>query len=651
MAEKNRLIRLSDSNSTYVCPVTKSDGVFMSDGNTTLETKMNEVTSQLEQTAKQIDLDVTNARIDAFTKLEQGSTTGDVELIDGRIGANGKTYSNIGGNIRDIGNGKGIINKAINTLHLNDKIIEKEKMVSYNDIVDLFRKDIYKEGYKITPTTGAFVENSAWKVVSVEIRKNMEIKVPIGVGKNDMGCVVGENFEFLAPITHSVVSVENFDSSYAICKCNFSGLVDTYKAKYLLINYHPSFEQYYYARATYEKFIVDDTMIENISEDKIIKSKKNKNNRYLYNDNLVKTQANTNYLGVYNFEFELGKGYKPKSMDGFIRYNTHSDSTLDKAKYIYEIEFKDSECILDVGSYCFTTQWLDAQILATINRSAKTVTLKKWNGNTTINTVKTENIPFDLKLNTPYKIIIEKDTFAKLTFTIIDINSPKNKFSFSYENSTTGLYCWGVPIVRANTGLFYLKRIAYISNQSREVEIAIIGDSFTEGNAYNVDVNKRYASLIKKELGEEKVYINGMGGADIRHFIDIFNLDLTMVNAKYYYIAFGVNDSTRLTTEQFITNLQTVINWVESKGSIPILMTIPSKNNNQNIDFISVVNPQIRNMGKLYVDIAKALSSNGNGLDRDSTMLATTDTTHPNELGHEVIFERFKIDIPEIFNN
>ena len=48
MAEKNRLIRLSDSNSTYVCPITKSDGVFMQDGNTTLTTKMNEVTSQLE---------------------------------------------------------------------------------------------------------------------------------------------------------------------------------------------------------------------------------------------------------------------------------------------------------------------------------------------------------------------------------------------------------------------------------------------------------------------------------------------------------------------------------------------------------------------------------------------------------------------------
>ena len=43
---------------------------------------------------------VLSARMDEFTKLEEGSTTGDAELIDGRIGSDGKTYDNIGGAIR-----------------------------------------------------------------------------------------------------------------------------------------------------------------------------------------------------------------------------------------------------------------------------------------------------------------------------------------------------------------------------------------------------------------------------------------------------------------------------------------------------------------------------------------------------------------------
>lgn len=43
---------------------------------------------------------ILSARMDEFTKLEEGSTTGDAELIDGRIGSDGKTYDNIGGAIR-----------------------------------------------------------------------------------------------------------------------------------------------------------------------------------------------------------------------------------------------------------------------------------------------------------------------------------------------------------------------------------------------------------------------------------------------------------------------------------------------------------------------------------------------------------------------
>ena len=47
------------------------------------------------------DFEVEKARIDSFTKLPSGSTTGDAELIDARIGANGYTYSNIGEAIRN----------------------------------------------------------------------------------------------------------------------------------------------------------------------------------------------------------------------------------------------------------------------------------------------------------------------------------------------------------------------------------------------------------------------------------------------------------------------------------------------------------------------------------------------------------------------
>ena len=42
------------------------------------------------------ELEVERARINNFTTLKDGSTTGDAELLDGRIGADGITYENIG---------------------------------------------------------------------------------------------------------------------------------------------------------------------------------------------------------------------------------------------------------------------------------------------------------------------------------------------------------------------------------------------------------------------------------------------------------------------------------------------------------------------------------------------------------------------------
>lgn len=59
-----------------------------------------EVNDQLKQTAKQDDLVVLRNRVDGLSKLEEGSTTGDAELIDGRIGGDGITYETLGQSIR-----------------------------------------------------------------------------------------------------------------------------------------------------------------------------------------------------------------------------------------------------------------------------------------------------------------------------------------------------------------------------------------------------------------------------------------------------------------------------------------------------------------------------------------------------------------------
>ena len=64
-------------------------------------TRLDNFDSQLEAKASKIELAKESARIDAFTSLPVNSTTGDAELIDGRVCNNALTFKNIGSAIRN----------------------------------------------------------------------------------------------------------------------------------------------------------------------------------------------------------------------------------------------------------------------------------------------------------------------------------------------------------------------------------------------------------------------------------------------------------------------------------------------------------------------------------------------------------------------
>lgn len=73
--------------------------------NTNAQTNINQ-SSQLLEKAEGLgylkeEYDVLEARINQFTSLKEGATTGDAELIDGRIGYDGKVHDNIGVAIRE----------------------------------------------------------------------------------------------------------------------------------------------------------------------------------------------------------------------------------------------------------------------------------------------------------------------------------------------------------------------------------------------------------------------------------------------------------------------------------------------------------------------------------------------------------------------
>lgn len=61
-------------------------------GKASLRAKIDELDSQLAETAKKTEVNLVNARVDNIIALPDGSTTNDARLEDIKVGANGKTY-------------------------------------------------------------------------------------------------------------------------------------------------------------------------------------------------------------------------------------------------------------------------------------------------------------------------------------------------------------------------------------------------------------------------------------------------------------------------------------------------------------------------------------------------------------------------------
>lgn len=110
---------------------------------------LKKLSSQLDnierEKADEIDLVELQSRVDLLSSLESGSTTGDAELVDGRVGARGEKYSNIGNAIRS----------QISNL-LSDGIC-------VNNIIDF---STYSNGY-ITSNGGLATDTAYHKIITL----------------------------------------------------------------------------------------------------------------------------------------------------------------------------------------------------------------------------------------------------------------------------------------------------------------------------------------------------------------------------------------------------------------------------------------------------------------------------------------------------
>ena len=112
--DKLKYIKLENEDGSYSSSIPLAvDSDYVDVGGDTL-------TNKLIEKAEASDLNILTSRVDNLAHLEEGSTTGDAELIDARIGYNGRSYTSLGDGTRRQISG---LTKGVNDLLLGKKYL------------------------------------------------------------------------------------------------------------------------------------------------------------------------------------------------------------------------------------------------------------------------------------------------------------------------------------------------------------------------------------------------------------------------------------------------------------------------------------------------------------------------------------------------
>ena len=359
-----------------------------------------------------------------------------------------------------------------------------------------------------------------------------------------------------------------------------------------------------------------------------------------------------------------------------LSQNTLSEDVRQiRSKYYQFVNDEKFEVSFVAGPNCFIGIGIEFYIMSEVRVQGNQFTIKcgsspfdTYSGISPV-VVFTQTLPFTVTSGKTYKLgIIKRDAYkigdtfySDATFFIDDFEGhyyektiPRNAPASEY-NDVSGRYiaaCLGKPFVSLKQGAAVITNVSLSSDYSPRAKVMITGDSFVDGDTMALDGEEhKYASLLQQAIGQDSFVINGRGGGGLEEEWLIYFTQLIKVFCpQYVIIALGTNNRTYST---YLSVMQLTLNMLDTLGITPVLVTVTPVKVGTDTDaraaFRQSANSWVRNSGRMYVDINKAVTTDADGAVWNPDYVRA-DGIHPTVAGHQAIFEAFKREVPELFN-
>lgn len=301
--------------------------------NTLANEKADQIALNAEKAERQLEIAVERERINSFTALAEGSTTGDAELIDGRVGADGVTYNSIGSALR------GQISK---TLSISSEKLERNSIL-YSE--NLFNVDTVIEGYALNSSGELQANSTNYTSEFINVKSGATLYL---YGNNSNGYIFGKiafydfTKTFISSLSNVSINISIPENAYYVRLTYYSS---TTKDRGIMISYNEITEYKPYklnnVMGIYKENI--ESIAETISDSKLSDNIIDIFTQFLSDDNTTIdkyyqidgnavniTSSTTSKTAIYNtiFDIKAGVKYYYKHLYAYFCYFKYNDGTI-----------------------------------------------------------------------------------------------------------------------------------------------------------------------------------------------------------------------------------------------------------------------------------------------------------------------------------